>query len=95
MTSKLTMILVCVDYKGFALEDACSNSTMAVDSDGVAAVAALLEASDRDDWWYIVVGGQTSVQSLIENYPEAADKISTLIVMGGNWWYVFDISGIR
>lgn len=33
-----------------------------------------------------MVGGQSSVQALlVEMYPAAADKISTLIVMGGNW----------
>jgi len=39
-----------------------------------------LESSDRDDWWYIVVGGQSTLK-----LPEASDKFSTLVVMGGNW----------
>lgn len=71
---------------GFALEERCSEgSDQPVDADGLAAVADLLENSDRDDWWYIVVGAQSTLKKLVEDYPEAADKISTLIVMGGNW----------
>lgn len=71
---------------GFALEEECADADFSMDEDGVAAMAEMLMASDRDDWWYLVVGAQSSVKALIETYPQAADKISTLIVMGGNWW---------
>jgi hypothetical protein len=47
-------------------------------------MANMITESGRDDWWYIVVGGQTCLKALIENYPEAASKIDTLIVMAGN-----------
>jgi inosine-uridine nucleoside N-ribohydrolase len=60
---------------GFALEAECVNVTLPYDDDGLAKMAELIMASDRDDWWYIVVGGQTSVRALIEDYPEAAAKI--------------------
>ena len=71
---------------GFALEEKCSEGeTQPYDEDGIATIASMLEESERDDWWYIVVGGQSSVKALVEMYPAAADKISTLIVMGGNW----------
>ncbi len=50
-----------------------------------------MESSARDDWWYIVVvGGQTSLRKLVEEYPSAAAKMSTLIVMGGNWCSDFE-----
>ena len=58
--------------------------------DGVAYAAKLIEESGRDDWWYILVGGQTSLKRLIEEYPEAASKIETLIIMAGNWCSGFD-----
>ena len=71
---------------GFALEEKCSEGpTLPVDEDGVAAVASMIMESGRDDWWYLVVGGLSSVQALVQDYPEAASKISTLVVMGGNW----------
>jgi len=44
-----------------------------------------LESSNRDDWWYIIVGGQFTLKAKLEEYPEAGDKISMLVVMGGNW----------
>jgi len=47
------------------LEDACVNSTISVDEDGIMEVATMLEASDSDDWWYIVVGGQTSLKRYV------------------------------
>ena len=58
--------------------------------DGVAYAAKLIEESGRDDWWYVLVGGQTSLKRLIEEYPEAASKIETLIIMAGNWCSGFD-----
>lgn len=71
---------------GFALEEKCSDGpALSVDEDGIAAVASMIIDSDRDDWWYLVVGGLSSVQALVENYPDAASKISTLVIMGGNW----------
>jgi inosine-uridine nucleoside N-ribohydrolase len=70
---------------GFALEGICGSSTLPYDDDGIAAVAKMIMDSDRDDWWYLVVGGQSSVKVLVEMYPEAAAKIETLIVMGGNF----------
>ena len=71
---------------GFALEERCSEGPdVPVDDDGIAAIASLVGSSDRDDWWYITVGGQSTLKKLFEDYPEAGDKFSTLIVMGGNW----------
>jgi inosine-uridine nucleoside N-ribohydrolase len=71
---------------GFALEEKCSDGpTLPVDEDGIASVASMIMDSERDDWWYLVVGGLSSVQALVENYPDAASKISTLVIMGGNW----------
>jgi hypothetical protein len=83
---------------GFGIEPACRaafNDTAAEPADiliedGVAYAANLLMESDRDDWWYLVVGGQTSLQRLILEYPEAAAKIDTLIVMAGNWCADFE-----
>ena len=76
---------------GFSLGDRCDEGPPEdVDEDGVAAMAELLNGSDSDDWWYIVLGGQTTLKALIDDYPEAASKISTLIVMGGNWCAGFD-----
>jgi inosine-uridine nucleoside N-ribohydrolase len=76
---------------GFALDDRCKEGPSEdVDEDGIAAVADLLNGSDNDDWWYIVLGGQTTLKTLIRDYPEAASKISTLVAMGGNWCAGFD-----
>jgi len=71
---------------GFALEEKCNAGTpLPVDEDGIGAVAKMIVESGRDDWWYIAVGGQSTVKKLIQEYPEAAAKISTLIAMAGNW----------
>jgi inosine-uridine nucleoside N-ribohydrolase len=70
---------------GFALEGACKDVDLPYDEDGIAAVAKMIVDSGRSDWWYIVVGGQSSVKILIEEYPEAAAMINTLVIMGGNW----------
>ena len=75
---------------GFTLEAECQEVTIPYDHDGVGALAELLEASDRSDWIYIVVGGQTSLKSLMRDYSVAAGKISTIIVMGGNWCADFE-----
>lgn len=69
----------------FTLKDTCGNSTLPHDADGVSAVAKMIMDSGRSDWMYIVVGGQSSVKSLVDLYPAAASKIETLIVMGGNF----------
>ena len=52
---------------------------MPFDSNGIESITLMLEKSDRDDWWYIV-GGQSSLQTLVKKYPAAADNISTVIV---------------
>ena len=71
---------------GMPLAETCNDGpALPFDTDGIASLAAMIEESDRDDWWYMVLGGQTSLKVLIEDYPVAASKISTLIVMGGNW----------
>ena len=71
---------------GMPLADTCNDGPdLPFDANGLETMAAMLQASDRDDWWYMVVGGQTTLKDLIEQYPAAAAKISTLIVMGGNW----------
>ena len=81
---------------GFGIEPACreafGNSTEDAEliEDGVAYAAQLMMDSGRDDWWYLVVGGQTSLRRLIEEFPEAASKIDTLLVMAGNWCADFE-----
>lgn len=80
---------------GFGIEPACRaafNETDPADiiEDGVAYAAELIMESGRDDWWYLVVGGQTSLRRLITEFPEAASKIGTLIVMAGNWCADFE-----
>lgn len=80
---------------GFGIEPACRaafNETDPADiiEDGVAYAAELIMESGRDDWWYLVVGGQTSLRRLITEFPEAASKIDTLIVMAGNWCADFE-----
>ena len=73
-------------FLGFALEEKCNESDeLFYHEKGIETLAMMLDKSDRKDWWYIVVGGQSSVKVLIEDHPSAASKISTLIVMGGNW----------
>ena len=83
---------------GFGIEPVCrgfynESDPLAdglIEENGVDYVAQLLMESDRDDWWYLVVGGQTSLRRLIEEYPEAAAKIETLVVMAGNWCADFE-----
>lgn len=75
---------------GFALESECADVTLPFDYDGLSSMAQMIMDSGRDDWWYIVVGGQSTVRSLIEMYPEAAAKIDTLIVMAGNFCADFE-----
>lgn len=72
---------------GFAMEPECIayNLTEPLIEDGVEYMAQMILESGRDDWWYLVVGGQTSLKQLIAEHPEAAAKIDTLIVMAGNW----------
>lgn len=73
---------------GFGIESACrkvynTTNEAGIIEDGVASAAQLIEESERDDWLYLVVGGQTSLKRLILEFPEAASKIETLVVMGG------------
>jgi inosine-uridine nucleoside N-ribohydrolase len=75
---------------GFALESECQDVDLPLIDNGMEYMANMITESGRDDWWYIVVGGQTSLKALIENYPEAASKIDTLIVMAGNWCSDFE-----
>jgi inosine-uridine nucleoside N-ribohydrolase len=75
---------------GFALESECQDVVLPLIGNGVEYMANMITESGRDDWWYIVVGGQTSLKALIENYPEAASKIDTVIVMAGNWCSDFE-----
>jgi inosine-uridine nucleoside N-ribohydrolase len=41
--------------------------------------------SNRDDWVYITTGPTTSVRALKEQFPEAAEKIDMMVVMGSNF----------
>ena len=81
---------------GFGIEPACRAAFNETEEEadlienGVDFMAQMIIDSDRDDWWYIVVGGQTSLKRLIEEYPEAASQISTLIVMAGNFCADFE-----
>ena len=70
---------------GFALKSECQDVTLPYSDTGIADVAAMLMESDRTDWWYIAVGGQSSLRTLVETYPDAMKKIDTLMIMGGNW----------
>jgi inosine-uridine nucleoside N-ribohydrolase len=70
---------------GFALEEECADVKLPLIKNGLKAMVEKIMDSGRDDWWYIVVGGQTTLKDLILDFPEAASKIDTLIVMAGNW----------
>lgn len=79
---------------GFALYETCaanpSNEVPPPIPNGVEHAATIMMESDRTDWTYIAIGGQTSLQKLIRDYPEAIPKIQNLVVMGGNWCTGFD-----
>jgi inosine-uridine nucleoside N-ribohydrolase len=75
---------------GFALESKCGDVDLPYDKDGVLEAANMIMESKRDDWWYIIVGGQSSAKALIERFPEAAKKIETVVIMGGNWCSGFE-----
>lgn len=79
---------------GFALYDTCAanpNKELPLPiPNGVEHAASMLMESDRTDWTYIAIGGQTSIQKLIRDYPDALSKIENLVVMGGNWCTGFD-----
>lgn len=77
---------------GFALEDTCKDNKpqQPILPNGVEYAAKLIQESTRTDWVYIVVGGQTSLQKLIREYPHIMTKIQTLVIMGGNWCTGFD-----
>lgn len=79
---------------GFALYETCAANPSQIlpppIPNGVEHAATMITESDRTDWTYIAVGGQTSLQKLIRDYPEAIDKIQNLVVMGGNWCTGFD-----
>lgn len=69
---------------GFAMEPECNAYTgLPPIENGVEYMANMIMDSGRDDWWYLVVGGQSSLRALIETYPEAAAKVDTVIVMAG------------
>lgn len=78
---------------GFALKETCAEANKDLPTpipNGVEYAAEMLIRSDRTDWTYIAVGGQTSLQKLIQDFPEAMSKIENLVVMGGNWCTGFD-----
>lgn len=78
---------------GFAMYETCAKPNPENPPpipNGVQHAAKLLEDSDRSDWTYIAVGGQTSLQKLIRDYPDVLSKIKTLVVMGGNFCTGFD-----
>jgi len=80
---------------GFALHDTCAEPSADPDRqqpipNGVEHVAQMLEKSERTDWTYIAIGGQTSLQKLIRHHPETLSKIENLVVMGGNWCTGYD-----
>jgi Inosine-uridine preferring nucleoside hydrolase len=72
---------------GFPLADTCDDGEYypSIQNDGVKYLRRMIRDSKRDDWWYIAVGGQTSLKKLITKYPNAAKKINTIVIMGGNW----------
>jgi inosine-uridine nucleoside N-ribohydrolase len=78
-------VCALTEFVGFALEEECQDVTLPFEENGVEALAKMLEESGRDDWWYIVVGGQTSLKELVEYYPSAAARIDTVIMMGSNF----------
>jgi inosine-uridine nucleoside N-ribohydrolase len=78
-------VCALTEFVGFALEEECKDVTLPFEENGVEALAKMLEESGRDDWWYIVVGGQTSLKELVEYYPSAAARIDTVIMMGSNF----------
>lgn len=75
---------------GFALESVCSDVDLPIHENGTEAMAKMIMESGRNDWWYIVVTGQSTLKALIDSYPLAASKIDTLIVMGGDWCSGFE-----
>lgn len=77
-------------FMGFALKSVCSNVDLPILENGIEAMVKMIMESDRDDWWYIVTTGQSTVKTLVKSYPEAAKKIDTLIVMGGDWCSGFE-----
>lgn len=70
---------------GIAMKDECLKEDYPIIEDGLAHMAEMIIASGRDDWHYLVVGGQSSLQALIQTHPIAAAMIDTVIVMAGNW----------
>lgn len=83
---------------GFALFDTCAELKPQQGvglppppiPNGVAHAAKLLDESDRTDWTYIAIGGQTSLRKLIRDHPAAISKIQNLVIMGGNWCTGFE-----
>lgn len=75
---------------GFALESVCSDIDLPIHENGTEAIAKMIMESGRNDWWYIVVTGQSTLKALVDSYPVAASKIDTLIVMGGDWCSGFE-----
>mmetsp|Transcript_6936 Transcript_6936/g.16700 ORF Transcript_6936/g.16700 Transcript_6936/m.16700 type:complete len:537 (+) Transcript_6936:66-1676(+) len=78
---------------GFALRETCASPSPRhppVIPNGVEHVARMLGESDRTDWTYIAVGGQTSLQRLVRDFPGVLPKIRNLVIMGGNFCTGFD-----
>ena len=76
---------------GFAMEPQCNEyAGEEAIPNGIEHMGQMIMESGRDDWWYLVVGGQSSLRALIEQFPEAAAKIDTLVVMAGNWCADFE-----
>ncbi len=44
----------------------------------------MIMESGIDNWWYLVIGGWSSLKSFIKLYPDTATKIDSMVVMGGN-----------
>jgi inosine-uridine nucleoside N-ribohydrolase len=86
-TKNVTRAGVCAldALVGFALRDKCINVTHPFEQDGVKAAAERIMDSNRDDWVYITTGPTTSVRALKEQFPEAAEKIDMMVVMGSNF----------
>jgi inosine-uridine nucleoside N-ribohydrolase len=82
---QITVHLSIMAPMGFALSDKCVNVTYAIEQDGVAAAAKLILESNRNDWVYITTGPTTtSARALKQRFPNAAENIDVVFVMGSN-----------
>lgn len=66
------------------LDDAPSEKEVLASIGDMKDLAQMLVKSDRDDWVYISLGGMSTIAALTKDYPEAADKIEDMVVMGTN-----------